>query len=91
MARAAANVTGGTPSSRAMLTTAIKYPKSLIIHFSDGAGNMDISLLDVFRIMETKFPKIQVVSLLLNESRYIQQSKDQLPYGWQDVIERFLR
>ena len=82
---------GGTPTSRALLATAIKYPKSLIVHFTDGQANSDIPLQDVFTVLDSKFPKIKVISLILesdttrNHPRY----KDVLPREWINVVERF--
>ena len=60
---------GNTPSGKALLVTAMKHPKSLIIHFSDGEANHDVRPRDIIPVIAKKFPKVQIANILENGSR----------------------
>ena len=57
--------TGNTPSGKALLGTAVKYPKSLIVHFTDGASNADLTPKDAMTIIKDKFPKVQITNIIV--------------------------
>ena len=54
---------GGTPSGTALLSTATLFPKSLIIHFTDGYINGGISIEESLEIIANRFPKVYVVNI----------------------------
>ena len=56
---------GGTPSGRALLGTAIKHPKGLIVHFTDGESNSDLTVEDACRTLATTHPKLKVLDICL--------------------------
>ena len=58
---------GNTPSGKALLATATKYPKSLIIHFTDGASNTDLAPKDAMLIIKDKFPKVQITNIVVGK------------------------
>jgi hypothetical protein len=55
---------GGTPSGRALLVAAMKFPRSLIIHFTDGASNTDVSPAKILSTLNEKYPQVQIVNIL---------------------------
>lgn len=57
---------GNTPSGLALLATAGKFPKSLIIHFTDGGTNTGPKLPQVFPIIQKEYPTCKVVNIQLN-------------------------
>lgn len=60
-------VGGGTPTGRAMIMTAHKYPRSLIIHYSDGEFNKDIAPKQAMEnIIAKRWPKVQMANIILN-------------------------
>jgi len=56
---------GGTPSGRALLGTAIKHPKGLIVHFTDGGSNDDLSTKEACRVLAKTHPKLKVLDICL--------------------------
>ena len=46
---------GGTPSGTALLSAATLFPKSLIIHFTDGRINTGISMEESLEIIANRF------------------------------------
>ncbi len=60
---------GQTPSGLAILAAAMKFPDSMIIHFTDGETNVGPLPTDVLKLMEEKFPKVQVVNILYGHRR----------------------
>ena len=59
---------GGTPTTKAMLVAAEMYPKSVIIHFSDGDANSGITLKECAELIKQKHPKIIMSHILLRDS-----------------------
>jgi len=60
---------GGTPSGMALLATAKMFPKSLIIHFTDGGSNTDLRPSDAFPIIAREFPEVQIVDIVQRGAR----------------------
>lgn len=66
---------GSTPTGRAMIMAAIKYPRSLMIHFSDGESNQDIDPVQAMEIViAKKWPKIQVVNIILDKKGDLEEN-----------------
>jgi len=64
---------GGTPTGRAMIIAAMKYPNSLLIHFTDGMANEDIDPIEAMtHIIAKRQPKVQIANIILynKQSRY---------------------
>lgn len=67
-------VDGDTPTGRAMIMTAHKYPRSLIIHYSDGEFNRDIAPKQAMeKVIATKWPKVQVANIILDNDSYLSE------------------
>lgn len=83
---------GGTPSGKALLGAAVKYPTSMIIHFTDGAANEDIMPNKAGKIIAEKFPKIKIVNVILSSGRYTDMNiprtyvAPQLSKMWSSVV-----
>lgn len=59
---------GLTPSGDALLVTAIRHPRSMIIHFTDGISNTgEIKPKDAIRLIGDKLPGVQVVNIFMRE------------------------
>ena len=56
---------GNTPSGKALLAAAYKYPKSLIVHFTDGASNTDLTPSDAMHLIKDKYPDCQVTNIVV--------------------------
>ena len=54
---------GNTPSGIAILMALVKHPECLLVHFTDGQGNTDISTADALEIASKEFPKSYIVSI----------------------------
>jgi len=54
---------GETPSGPAILAAVMRFPKSLIIHFSDGGANIGPSLEDTFTLINEKYPDTRIVNV----------------------------
>ena len=55
---------GGTPTSLALAATSLKYPRSLIIHFTDGGCNQT-ELAEIMPQIHDKFPLLKMVHIQL--------------------------
>jgi len=55
---------GGTPSGQALIVTALKFPKSLIIHFTDGEANRSMSPKDALDVIGGKYPSVHIVNVI---------------------------
>lgn len=66
---------GGTPSGRAIISTALLHPKSLIIHFTDGETNEDISPIKAAEMCAAKFPDIQIANIILKNKTQAKYSR----------------
>ena len=75
--------TGNTPSGKALLVTAMKHPKSLIIHFSDGEANADVRPRDILPVIAEKYPKVQIANILQKPT-----TRSMTEYGGGDNIYR---
>lgn len=72
-------VQGGTPTGRAMIMAALKYPRSLMIHFSDGKFNRDIDPKQAMeRVIASRWPNIQVANIILRERHSIYSDRKQI-------------
>jgi len=60
---------GGTPTAKALAATALRFPNSLIIHFTDGECNRK-ELAELIPKIHTQFPKIKMVHVQLQENRH---------------------
>lgn len=70
---------GGTPTAEAIAATALRFPNSLIIHFTDGECDRD-ELEELFPKIHVQFPKLRMVHIMLRENnhyrnRYSQQDE----------------
>ena len=67
---------GDTPTGDALLVTAIKHPRSMIIHFTDGISNTgEIKPVDALRLIKDKLPGVQVVNIFMLSSNSRMPSK----------------
>jgi hypothetical protein len=94
---------GGTPSGLALLTTAIKYPKTLVIHFTDGDANNTIRPGEALDIIGDKYPSCQIINLLYKAKKELYNSKNpnssiinlksvqEFPLKLKKIIEPILR
>jgi len=78
---------GGTPTPQALAATAIKFPKSLLIHFTDGGCNYS----DLEKVMPTiheKFPLLKMVHIQLAEYTHASVWGGKIPEyeGWSKTI-----
>jgi len=69
---------GTTPSGQALLATAMKYPDSLIVHFTDGYSNVGVHPRDTYPVIETKYPEVSVVEVQYR-SHDTNESKEYIP------------
>lgn len=54
---------GNTPSGPAILAAVKRFPKSLLIHFSDGGANVGPTLEDTFNLIEQNYPDTRIVNV----------------------------
>jgi hypothetical protein len=54
---------GGTPSGVALVATASQHPNSLIIHFTDGGSNINVSPEQAFELIRQAYPKVYIVDV----------------------------
>jgi len=57
------SIGGSTPSGSALLTTVQRYPRSLVVHFTDGECNAGISMDSSLEIIERRYKEAYVVSV----------------------------
>ena len=70
---------GGTPSGQALLATAVKFPDSIIVHFTDGDGNHGFTTDQAFTILEKEFPRVQVLDVQMRPDEWQHESGDIRP------------
>ncbi len=70
---------GGTPSGRALLGAMIKNPRSLLIHFTDGESNVDLTPKDALEVIAQKYPKAQVVNIIMGQRETSYREEGQYP------------
>lgn len=61
---------GTTPSGSALLAAAVKFPKALIIHFTDGAPNRGTIVKDALETINKKAPDARVVNIIYNTAAH---------------------
>ena len=54
---------GETPSGPAILAAIKRFPKSLLIHFSDGGANVGPDLDDTFALIEKNYPDTRIINV----------------------------
>ena len=59
---------GTTPSGPALLAAALKFPKSLIIHFTDGRPNQGETVKNALTTIEKNCPSVKVVNIIYASS-----------------------
>ncbi len=60
---------GETPSGPAILAAVKRFPKSLLIHFSDGGDNVGPTIEDTFNLIEQKYPDTHIVNVEYPQQR----------------------
>ena len=70
---------GYTPSAEALAATAIKFPESLLIHFTDGDPNGAFSPATALKQITNKDPKIQIVNILMGSRTRVETIKRHYP------------
>ena len=56
--------TSNTPSGIALLVMAVKFPSSLIVHFTDGLSNVGTTPQDALQIITDKFPNTTIINVI---------------------------
>jgi len=71
-------VNGGTPSGQALIATALKFPDRMIIHFTDGDSNDGFTTTQASKIIQKKFPRVQIIDVQMRPKVY-NRNTDGLP------------
>ncbi len=62
---------GSTPSGMALAATALKYPRSLIIHFTDGQSNHGNSPAKLIPQIHENYPEVRIVNIQMGNQRHL--------------------
>lgn len=74
-----------TPSGVALLSTAMKYPNSLIVHFTDGSCNDGLDTPTALKLIEHTYPKCFVVNIEYPKARTQGMFKNAVVQELQDL------